>query len=175
MTCASGPARKTFRMVSRKKPPRPKPNKTSDEERTGRQVFRLPPFFCAFRQEQEKADDRTPLRQAGHQGREKVREGSILPVSGNASPPMRRAGPFFTGPSCSPGPGCRFRGQAAEKNPEHPFIGTWKTAGWRASLSLTGKKRLLRPFFLLLADGKKQRSFSSGRGTEHPAGAGTLL
>ncbi len=87
-------------------------------------------------------------------GREKVREG-YSPCQETRRSSMRRADPFFTGPSCSPGPGGRFRGQAAEKTPEHPFIGTWKTAGWRASLSLTGKKRLLRPLFLLLADGEK--------------------
>lgn len=34
--------------------PRPRPNKTSDEEQPGRQVFCLPPFFCAFPRIREK-------------------------------------------------------------------------------------------------------------------------
>ncbi len=53
-------------------------------------------------------------------GREKVREG-YSPCQETRRSSMRRADPFFTGPSCSPGPGGRFRGQAAEKTPGAPF------------------------------------------------------
>ena len=101
MTCASGHVRKTFRMVSLKKPPGPRPNKTSDEEQIRETVFRLPPFFCAFRQEQGKYSTgrrrmTSPFStRQGIRHRKKDRGGSLPPREETRRLPMKRGRHFF--------------------------------------------------------------------------------